>query len=146
MDFLKIYRKLSLILLIIVLNYDLQAQTYLSEAKNIIKPIYTLGETSSTEKVLFMQQGKENSASAEFKLYPHAYDKHSTLLLHLKGPASSVQLFIVNMIGRTTSIPIEGKLERGFYEISVLPEQAPQGIYTAKIIIDGKTYSQPIIR
>lgn len=146
MSFYKIYLNLSLILLIIVFNCDLQAQTYLSEAKNIIKPSYTLKETSSTEKKLFLQQEEENSANAELKLYPHALDKNSTLLLHLKYPASSVQLFIVNMFGRTVSIPIEGNLKSGFYEVSVLSKQASPGIYTARLIIDGKVYSRHIVR
>lgn len=138
------------LLFMVFISQELAAQIYLSEATNILEPSYTLKEFQPSESILIKEESTEKSeeevANIQLRLYPDASDQNATLLLYLKNTASSTHLSVTDMLGHTVNIPIEGTLKSGFYEISVLPDQAARGIYIARFIIDGKVYTKHIIR
>lgn len=126
------------------------AQPYLSEIENYDKFKYTIKEINAAEnpmvKDLEEEFARNQSVDMELRVYPTAFDTNSTLLLYLKSPAHTAQLSIIDILGNVVDIPLEDNLNKGFYEISILPNTKAKGVFIARLMIDGKAYAKYIIR
>ncbi len=121
------------------------AQPYFSEITDPER-LHIFAEIVSTEEVTLEPNRKNIVSEVQFRVYPSAYDRNSTLLLHLKAPVFNAQLFITDMFGNTIDIPLEAELKSGFYEFSILQNYSMRGVFMACLVVNGKVYSQPIIR
>lgn len=126
------------------------AQPYVDETMSHHTFEYSLRKINATDNADFKNIQEEFaeslSSDTELRVYPTVFDLNSSLLLHIKKPAQIVELSIIDVFGNTLHMPLDGKLDKGFYEISVLSNTKTTGIFIARLVIDGKVYTKHIIR
>lgn len=122
------------------------AQPHINETETeiFIKQLET--NLAFSDKETQTGASRELFAESKLKIYPNAFDKNSSLLLYLKEPANEVYLSVIDTMGNIKDVPLSRAFASGFYEISVMPNSTSKGIFTIKLIVDGKIYYQQIVR
>ena len=88
---------------------------------------------------------EESVSLNRFNSFPNPFKENSTITFHLKQAGKTV-VTVYDVLGKEIAVLVNGYLSAGNHRVTFRPGNLPAGVYTLKLIHDGKVITRKLMK
>ncbi|MFL5747882.1 MAG: DNRLRE domain-containing protein, partial [Niastella sp.] len=111
-------------------------------------PQLVIDATTSTQRMIvasMIDQSTKAATGATLQSYPNPFKNNNTIVFNLKTPGH-VYLSVYDLTGKEVAVLVNGNQAAGTHQATFEPRRLPAGIYTLKMVHNGKITATKLVK